>query len=142
MNPCRATTAAALLLGAFACGRNAEETRFDAIRASCQALAAGATTIAEANRQFGFTGATFCPATPLTQMKSGDQCPYQSAFICKGYWASVANDSSLCNLPFGGCFYWCEVRFPGAASAPASDSAVICGAWFVSGQPYLPPDFP
>jgi len=143
MNLRRVPAAAALLLAASACGRNAEERRFDAMRAACQALTGGTTTLAEANQQFGFPGAFFCPAQALTPMRTGDACPYQSQFICKGYWASVSSDPSLCNLPIGGCYYWCEVRFPGAPSATTvPDSTAICGAWFVSGQPYLPPDFP
>ncbi len=143
MNPRRPSAAAALLLAVLACGRNAEEMRFDALRATCSELAAGTTTIAEATQQFGFGGAFLCPVQPLTQMKVGDQCPYATQNICKGYWASVSADPSRCNLPIGGCYYWCEVRFqgaPGAVTMP--DTTGICGAWFVSGQPYLPPDFP
>lgn len=143
MDPCRASAAAALLLAASACGRGAEEMRFDAMRATCQALAAGTATLAESSQQFGLPGAFLCPAQPLTRMKTGDQCPYDSQFICKGYWASVSSDPSLCNLPIGGCWYWCEVRFQGApGSTTIPGSTVVCGARFVSGQPGLPPDFP
>jgi hypothetical protein len=135
----QALTAAALLLAAPACGRSAEEMRLDAMRATCQALAAGTATLAEANQHFGFAGAFLCPAQQLTRMKAGDQCAYDSQFICKGYWASVSSDPSLCNLPIGGCWYWCEVRFPGApGSTTIPNPTVVCGARFVSGQPYLP----
>jgi hypothetical protein len=143
MNLCRASAAAAVLLLASACGKSAEEMRFDALRATCQALAAGTATLAEANPQFGFSGAFLCSAQQLTRMKAGDQCPYDSQFICKGYWASVSSDPSLCNLPIGGCWYWCEARFPGTPSSTTiTASTVVCGARFISGQPYLPGDFP
>lgn len=143
----QALAAAALLLAASACGRSAEEMRFDATRATCQALVAGApdggVTLVQANQQFGFTGAFLCPGQQLTRMKTGDQCPYGTQFICKGYWASVSSDPSLCNIPIGGCWYWCEIRFPGApSSTTVPDSTVVCGARFVSGQPYPPQDFP
>ena len=143
MNPRWPGAAAAVLVVASACGRNAEEMRFDAMQATCNGLAAGTTTLAEATKQFGFTGALLCPTQPLTPMKVGDNCPYSTQFNCKGYWASVSADPSRCNQLVGGCYYWCEVRFPGAPGAVnVPDTTVICGSWFVSGQPYLPPDFP
>lgn len=127
------------LLAAAACGKSREEKRFDAFRDACNGLVTGGATLGQAAQRFldvaGVTGILDCSvAAPQTRLEGGtDQCVYGPDFICRVFWIDLARDASLCP-PLGGCWFWCEARFPG----PESGSALVCGSWFVSGQP-LPP---
>lgn len=133
-------TAVAPLLALLACGPSAEEKLFDAVRDVCNGLVASGATVQEAVQRFGGPAATLeCTLAPQQPLQEGvDQCDYQASRVCQVFWVRYAYDQSLCGPPgLGGCYYWCEVRVPGAVDPPPVDT-VVCGAWFVSGQPCAP----
>lgn len=132
-----ATAALGLLL---ACGPSRERQRLDTFRDTCYGLVSGAATLLEAAQRFdGGAYLTECPTSALLPLGGGvDHCDYGGAPVCRAFWVSYAYDQSLCGQPpLGGCYYWCEVRLPGTVVPPPAD-AVVCGAWFVSGQPCAP----
>jgi len=132
-----AIAAAALLAG---CGSSRERRLFDAFREVCDGLVPDGATLQEAARRFGW-GADLldCAFEPQQPLQGGvDQCDYQGGPVCHAFWVSYAYDDSLCGPPgLGGCFYWCEARLPGTVVPPPVNT-VVCGAWFVSGQPCGP----
>lgn len=137
----RASAAAALLLLA-ACGKSREEKRFDAFRDACNGLVPGGATFGQAVQIYAGIGVVLdCgPTAPQTRLLGGtDQCSYGTDFVCRVFWVDFARDGSLCGPPgLGGCWFWCEVRVPGTPLGTPSGGALVCGSWFVSGQPFPP----
>lgn len=130
--------AAAALLGLLAaCGPGAEKKVFDAFRDTCNGLVGGGVTAQEAVQRFGFPATVHqCALAPQQPLRGGvDQCDYQAGPVCQVFWVRQAYDQSLCSP--AGCYFWCEVRVPSPVDPPPA-TAVVCGAWFVSGQPCVP----
>jgi hypothetical protein len=152
--PCVVLTLVTL---AVACGKNAEEERFDEARAICNALVGQ--TFGEAKAQLGQLDALTSPISipkaclsDLTQWNSRDTCPYDGVTeICDGSgWNFWSNDPDLCDgagcvfQPDGyckpvRCWYGCLVRYAADDVVPSDDPAIrdatrICASRFVSRQ--------
>lgn len=141
---------------ALACGKHAEEDRFDAVRATCEALVGR--TLAEAEADLGWVDRLASPAAPgacsadLTAWNARDTCAYDGVTLnCEGTgWSFRATDPRLCDaagcvfedgvcVPVR-CWYGCLIRTAAAeVAAHGEDHEIpICASRFVSGQPAPP----
>lgn len=148
--------AAAALVAAAACGKNAEERRMERVRTVCESLVGR--TIADAEPDLGWISILGSPSAPgacgteLTAWNDRDTCPYDGqTVLCVGGWNYQTTDPDLCDaggcVPQpdgtckpGRCWYACLVRYTAAdVMAHAPDNAIpVCASRFLSGQPYPP----
>lgn len=149
----------AAAVAAIACGKNAEERRFERVRSVCESLVGR--TIADAEPDLGWVdvlgtpGAPGACATDLTAWNDRDTCAYDAATLnCQGGWSEWATDPGLCDAggctpqPDGSCkpvrcWYGCLVRYAASDLVAPEDHAAtgaipICASRFVSGQPNPP----
>jgi len=123
------------------CGGNAQDVKvFQHRRDICNGLNAKGETVSQVKADFQATGlngpTTFVGISCLSDfvLPPGSLCqPGQS--LCKIFWQTVAADSSLCNG--NSCVYACEAFVPGQGANDITDSAIVCGTLFISGQPFL-----
>jgi hypothetical protein len=151
------------LVAALACGKNAEEERFDEVRAICDSLVGR--TVGDAVEQLGqldgFPGPWISGAcvADLTAWSASDTCAYDGATaVCDGGgWNFWSNDPDLCSgagcvmQPDGSCtpvrcWFGCVIRYAAEDVVPSEDRAVrdatpICASRFVSRQQNPPVHF-
>lgn len=132
-----------LVAAAAACGGNAEDKRlFQQRRDICDGLNGKGETVAQVKADFQATGlngpTTFVGVSCLNDFSLPDgspPCGQQGQSLCKIFWQTIAQDSSLCNV--NACVYACEAFVPGQSPTDVTDSATVCATVFVSQQPFL-----
>ena len=133
-----------LLAAAAACGGNAEDKRlFQQRRDICDGLNGKGETVAQVQADFQATGlngpTTFvgvdCRSNFVLSDGSTPPCGQQGQSLCKIFWQTIAQDSSLCNV--NACVYACEAFVPGQSPSDVTDTATVCATVFVSQQPFL-----
>jgi hypothetical protein len=124
------------------CGGNAQDVKlFQQRRDLCNGLNTKGETVSQVKADFQGTGlngpTTFVGISCRSDfvLPDGSTCQAGQS-ICKIFWQTVAQDSSLCNV--NSCVYACIAFVPGQSQTDATaDSAVVCGTQFISGQPFL-----
>jgi len=128
------------LAAAVACGGpGANEQLENERQAICNGLVAQGQSVAQASAAFGFTpdrtlsDQAVCQFTDATQgwvLPPGNSCP-DATTICEIVWQ--VSDPTVCGA--NGCVYACVAYLPEDPDGSVSDTSVVCGAKFVSGQP-------
>jgi hypothetical protein len=151
------------LVAALSCGKNAEEERFDEVRAICDSLVGQ--TVGQAVERLGQLDGYPGPwvegacVADLTAWNARDTCAYDGATdVCDGGgWNFWSNDPDRCSgagcvmQPDGfcrpvRCWFGCLIRYAAGDVTPSEDPAVrdatpICASRFVSREQNPPVHF-
>jgi hypothetical protein len=126
-----------LVLLAAACGKSAEEERFEEISALCFGLAGEGATWEQAYERLlphNSPGFLDCQSQYLN-LPNNQSCEAwtQENPQCAIYLVWIPNDPSLCRSSSGGCCLSCELRLMGDQLQGLNRDAPICASQFIYG---------